>query len=118
MPQFQELREVYAQEHARPILMLLAESPRPVPYSIVRRKLDIHPQKFQRALERLERLALVGRILEAPKAGTPNAYTVFLEPTATGRHITKLWHEMEDGARQDEALRSFFPKDSPTATPG
>lgn len=90
------LRDVFGNEHARTLLLELTGEEEPVRYSEMRRRLDLHPQQFQRALDRLEDHGLVG--LSAPddpdKPHAKRRYRVFLEPTGLGRFCTALWDRM------------------------
>lgn len=93
------LRDVFANEHARGLLLLLSEADEPIRYSDARRRLELHPQQFQRALDRLEDLGLLG--LKAPadlnKEHAERDYYVFLELTGLGTFAAELWDRIDQG---------------------
>lgn len=84
-------RDVFGNEAARDLLLLLVEERAPVRYSEARRRLDAHPQTFQRALETLEQYALVGLRVETPDASGSARQPVVLEATATARFLGDVW---------------------------
>ena len=90
------LRDVFGRQHTRALLLLLAGRSAPVRYSDARQELDLHPQQFQRTLDRLEELGLVG--LRAPadlnKPHAKREYYVFLEATALGSFAAALWERI------------------------
>lgn len=92
------LREVYGRDRVRDLLLLIKEH-EGIRYSEARRALDLHPQQFQRALDRLEKHGLVG--LKAPAAlNNPEAerdYHVLLELTGLGDFCVDLWESMNEG---------------------
>lgn len=91
------LRDVLAHDRARELLLLLARQEGPLRYSRAREALGLRPSEFQRALNRLERHALVGfrapADLSRPRA--ERAYVVLLELTAAGEFFAQLWARME-----------------------
>lgn len=93
------LKDVFANEHARGLLLLLDQAEEPVRYSDARRSLDLHPQQFQRALDRLEDLGLLG--MRAPadlnKGHAERDYYVFLELTGLGEFAADLWDRIDEG---------------------
>lgn len=92
------LREVFGSEHPRALLLFLASREEPIRYSQARDELGLHPQQFQRALDRLEGFGLVG--LKAPAdLNDPEAtrtYYVFLEPTSLGAFCAALWERINE----------------------
>lgn len=108
MPSFL-LRDIFGNEHARALLLHLAEQAEPIPYSESRRRLRLHPQQFQRALDQLESHGLVG--LTAPddidKEHAQRRYRVFLEPTALGTFCADLWERMNADYSQLAAEREI-----------
>lgn len=96
--------DVFANSDARALLVLLAASAEPLQYSRVREQLGVHPQAFQRSLERLEHHGFVGRILK----GAPNNLgyrSCFLEATATGRLWAKRAQQFEAGLKPGDSGR-------------
>lgn len=92
------LREVYGRDRVRDLLLLIKHH-EGIRYSEARRTLDLHPQQFQRALDRLETRGLVG--MKAPAAlNNPDAkrdYHVVLELTGLGEFCADLWESMNEG---------------------
>lgn len=90
------LRDIFGNEHARALLLYLTAEGEPMRYADSRRQLGLHPQQFQRALDRLESHGLVG--LRAPddvdKDHAERSYPVFLEATALGAFCADLWERM------------------------
>lgn len=90
------LRDIFGHEHSRELLLLVTDRGSHVRYSEARDELGLHPQQFQRALDRLEEYGLIG--LRAPAdLNEPDAernYYVFLESTALGRFAATLWERM------------------------
>jgi DNA-binding transcriptional ArsR family regulator len=86
----QAVMEVLADEKARDLLRAIAHSEEPIRYSQVREQLGMHPQEFQRALERREDYALVlGR---APRL--EGRRMVLLEATTLGRLVADYWERL------------------------
>lgn len=90
------MKEVYGSDAARDILLLVAQGKSPVGYSVARRRLSQHAQTFERAVQTLERLALIGRRME--KTSVKGQYSVLFEPTATGRDLVAFFQEVESDA--------------------
>ena len=90
------LRDVFGNDYTRALLLQLTAEGEPMRYADSRRRLGLHPQQFQRALDRLESHGLVG--LRAPadvtKDHVERSYPVFLEPTALGVFCADLWERM------------------------
>lgn len=84
------VREVLSDRYAWTVLEALAAEEEEIQYSELRKRLDMHPQNFKQALERLDRYAMLGRSLR----GEPNNLgrrPVFLEATAVGRFWSEHW---------------------------
>lgn len=96
------VREVFGHADTRALLLFLETQDEPCRYSHVRKELGIHPQQFQRSVERLEHHGMVGRILR----GEPDAAgrrAVFLEATAGGRFWADHWRRFERDVEEDAA---------------
>lgn len=102
--------DVYASDSARLLMELLAKANEPVRYSEARRRVGAHPQDFQRSVELLESLALMGRRLQSTRAN--DRYRVLLEATPTGKRVVDLFRSFEAAAHKNKALESAlqFPK--------
>ncbi|MGQ0535087.1 MAG: hypothetical protein ACT4PT_03340 [Methanobacteriota archaeon] len=89
------LRDVFGNEHARTLLIMLTKRGQ-VRYSAARDEMGLHPQEFQRALDRLEAYGLIG--FRAPadvnKPHAKREYAVFVEATALGSFCADLWERM------------------------
>ncbi len=96
------LKEVLANDGARELLLLLENHKKPLRYSEARKMLGLHPQQFQRSLERLEDHGLVGirapSDLNKPHAG--RTYYIFLENTALGSFAAELWQRFNTNYAQ------------------
>lgn len=106
--------EILQQEPTRELLVLLGGQPDAIRYSEARRRLGMHPQAFQRALEELEELGLL--VLRAPadhpgQARDGRRQVVFLETTRLGRFLARQWAEMsasfEKRAREERMSRAL-----------
>lgn len=113
------LREVFGNDDARTLLLHITQLDKPVRYSEARERLGLHPQEFQRALDRLEDYGLVG--LRAPadlnKPHAKRDYYVFLEPTVLGSFAASLWERMNANFAQ-LAKEHNIPEDALLAAAG
>lgn len=100
------VRNVFGDAATRGILLFLARMEAPWRYSAVREELDVHPQKFQRSLERLEHHALVGRIPDGPPDAAGRRVTL-LEPTALGRFWAEQWSAFQEQVERAAEARGF-----------
>lgn len=107
------LLEVFADESAKSLLLLLAAEKKPVRYSEARERLKLHPQTFQRALDRLKDFALVQvrtpRETEKPHA--ERAYVVHLEISILGEFAADLWRQINQDLNELMAKRNL-PEDA------
>lgn len=100
--QAEVVREVFGHADTRSLLLFLDDQEEACRYSHVRKELGIHPQQFQRSVERLEHHGMVGRILR----GEPDAAgrrAVFLEATAGGHFWADHWRRFEREVKEDAA---------------
>lgn len=103
------LAEVYGQDTSRLLIELLAAESQPMRYAEARRRINAHPQKFQRSVESLESLALIGRVLNPIGA---NRYHVSLEATPTGKRAKDIFDVLENSLHKAGKLATEieFPK--------
>jgi hypothetical protein len=103
------IKNVFGNEHARALLLLLEGSRTPIRYSHAREQLDLQPEEFRRALKALQDFSMVQyrapRISDAPK----NA--VFIELSIMGRLFADLWRDMNNGLAKLMAER-HIPSDA------
>lgn len=85
------LRDVFGSDPARDLLLLLAHEERPIRYSEARRRLQVHPQAFQRALETLEEYALLGLRVDPAAPPVSTRQPVLLEATGSARFLADVW---------------------------
>lgn len=99
------LRDVFGHDAVRDLLLLLAREGHPLRYSEARRRLQAHPQTFQRAVETLEEYALLGLRVDAAAPPASTRQPVLLEATGTARFLADVWarwtRQYEAAARAD-----------------